>query len=373
MLTGGFYSVDAELLCRDPGEEKFLLPFDPCGRYSHIQLTNNGRTATIYALKQALGRLRGRKVLLPDYLCVSVLTALDQAGVHYAFYRVTESLAVDLDDLQEKAERNAGMIYLIHYFGVPQPAAVAEEVRRLAAEKGLLIFEDMTQALYSFHPGRLGYGDFAAGSVRKWFPMTDGGVAAVREGCDVVEIPLADPYDEAAYRELLISVVREYFDRHPHADREAYLQFEREANASRYKELSIRGMTEASARILANSDKEKLVRRRRENYRFLYDALQNCSAFQVFGAEVAHNDAYTPFGFVILTEDRDQLYDYLVRRDIVPEIQWRLPTDRYAPGAAARWFSERNLMIQCDQRYGTADMERVAEALLRYRVFGKNF
>ncbi len=366
MLTGGFYSVDAALICEEVKEEEFLLRCDGEGRYARRAYVNNGRTATIYALRQAGERMWGKKILLPDYLCVSVLTAIDcvkeEYGLSCDFYRVDEKLEIDMEDLQRKLTPDVGMIYVIHYFAVPQPEAVAAALSGLARERGILIFEDLTQALFSRAQGRMGYGDLIAASTRKWFPMTDGGLAALRDTFPAKEISLQDPYNEAAYRELLISVVREYFDKNPGCDRETYLKFEREANASRYIDLEIRGMTEASRRVFFNSDKEELIRRRRENYACLYEELADCRGLRLLGPRPGDSDL-TPFGLVILCEDRDRLYGELTARDIVPEIQWILPTDRYQPGEAARYLSDHNLMLQCDQRYGPEDMRRTAAAV----------
>ncbi len=75
-----------------------------------------------------------------------------------------------------KLADDVGMIYLIHYFSVPQPLEVVQAVKEMAATRDILVMEDITQALFSKDGERMGFGDYIVASTRKWFPMTDGGL-----------------------------------------------------------------------------------------------------------------------------------------------------------------------------------------------------
>lgn len=148
MLIGGFYSVDGGLLCAEPTGEDFDLRLAESG-YDLKVYTNNGRTASVYAMKHCADRMRHKKVLLPDYLCLSVISAVEWAGIDYDFYRVQADLTVDLADLSAKLADDVGMIYLVHYFSVPQPLEVVQAVKEMAATRDILVMEDITQALFS--------------------------------------------------------------------------------------------------------------------------------------------------------------------------------------------------------------------------------
>lgn len=418
MLIGGFYSVDGALLCRKPKNSDFMLRLDsaeyathaapavpatpaaPAGggrQYDHKIYTNNGRTASVYALQHCAERMKNKVVLLPDYLCLSVISAIRWAGLSYDFYSVSANLEIDTDSLEAKIKehgKNAGMIYMIHYFSVPQPPRIVKELCRLAREYSLLIMEDITQALFSRSPQRssdfeagsvesaaeppetgfssMGFGDYIVASTRKWFPMTDGGLCAIRndtykDGPSLSQLPsLENAYDESVYKELLISALRPVYDDDPQLEKQAYLTYEKEANASRYVNLTPRNMTDASKHIFFDTDTDFLIRRRIENFRCLYGRLKEIPEIKLLSKDIDDADNYVPFGLALLAEDRDSLYSHLVDSNIIPEIQWILPTDYYEPGQDAKYLSAHNLMLQCDQRYDASDMERVADVIAAY-------
>lgn len=403
MLIGGFYSVDGALLAKPPVHKDFALRLDAdagavdaqadghengeaagerTGKYARRIYTNNGRTASVYALSHCAEKMQGKKVLLPDYLCLSIISAIEWAGLSYDFYRVNRNLEIDMEDLESKLDDTVGMIYVIHYFSVPQPASIVKRLCRLAKTNHLLIMEDITQALFSRTPAdadfcRIGFGDYIVGSTRKWFPMTDGGICAIRKDAADTENendaanapaipPLADPYDESVYKELLISVMRPLYDADPELEKETYLRCEKEANASRYVNLMPREMTAASRQILFDTDATALIERRIENFRCLYDRLSEIPEIAVLSRDIGEDDDFVPFGLTILAEDRDGLYHHLVQHNIIPEIQWILPTDYYTPGEDAKFLSDHNLMLQCDQRYGIAEMKQIADVIEDY-------
>ncbi len=366
MLIGGFYHIDPELLLKEPEKKDFPLRCDGKGQYHRKIYTGNGRTATSYILLNAVHLTEEDVILLPDYLCVSVINSLEVCPARFRFYRVKRDLTVDLEDLKSKLDEQVKVLYAIHYFGVPQPKEVVEEMLRLVREWKLILIEDLTQTLYTADEGRIGFGDYLVASTRKWMPVTDGGILAVRDGVDCPAVPLKDAYDEAVYRQLLISVMRDYYDAHQEADMSYYLQLEREANKARYLDFTPREMTELTSRIFFNMDHENSIRKRRENYTYLYEQLKDVEGLTLVGAPLDTDQKYVPFGFVVLVENRSGFYDYLAENQIVGEIQWVLPEEYYTPGEDARYLSEHNVMLQCDQRYGEKEMAFVASKVKDY-------
>ena len=366
MLIGGFYSVDGRLLCEDKAETPLLLKFDRVGKYSDTIYTSNGRTASVYCLEHCRESMNGKKVLLPDYLCLSVISAIQAAGIDYEFYRIKRDLTIDIDYLEKKVDGEIGMIYVIHYFSKPQPADIMLRIKGIAENNEILLMEDITQALFNSEENCIGFGDYVVGSVRKWFPMTDGGLAAVRRNMTGSKISLEPAYDEAVYREAMISAVRDYYDNAPEADIKGYLEFEKRANAQRYVNLAPREMTKESLSVLLKSDKEDIVRIRQENYALLYDRLSDIKEIEIMRDKSDCCLHGAPFGMFMLVPDRDDLYRYLTEKRIIPEIQWILPLDCYKPGEDAMFLSSHNLMLQCDQRYGAEEMEYTAEVIKDY-------
>ncbi len=366
MLIGGFYHVDPELLQKDPEKEDLELRCDTEGKYNRKIYTGNGRTASSYIFLNALHLTEEDVILLPDYLCVSVINSLEVCKAQFRFYRVKKDLTVDMEDLRSKVDDKVKVLYVIHYFGVPQPKAAVDEMLRISEENHLVIVEDLTQTLYTKEAGRIGFGDYLVASTRKWMPVTDGGILAVKDGVECPMAPLENAYDEAVYKQLLISIMRDYYDNHPDKDISYYLQLEKEANKARYLDFTPRGMTELTSRILFNMDHEESMRKRRENYTYLYHQLKDVDGLELAGEPLDTEGKYVPFGFVVLVEKRQEFYRYLADNGIIGEIQWILPEEYYVPGEDAKYLSDHNVMLQCDQRYGEEEMAFVVNTIKEY-------
>ena len=407
MLIGGFQHFDTESALRDNEGRVFPLPFDASGDYTRQVFTNNGRTATVYLLESCMEIGPEDYVLLPDYLCLSIITALEAGKCGFRFYRVNRDLSIDLEDLKAKLEEDRAAeaaseasapggdaaasavgrckaIYLTHFFGTAYPDDVTDRLIELSKEYGLPIIEDLTQSLltrpYAGHKG-IGFGDYIVASTRKWFPNSDGGLVAGRggSGCDpdggaggafFPIVPLGDPYNEAAYKQLLISLIRDRFDEiaaaDPAADLSSYIPYEREANRVRYTDLEVREMTPYSRNVMMNADLGDCARRRRDNYQFLWNELAGTPGLSILSEPLDGADGIVPFGLVIMVEDRNKLYDFLAARGIVGEIQWLLPLDYYEPGDDARYLSDHNLMLQCYQGYDETKLKIMADAVKEF-------
>lgn len=364
MLIGGFYGIDSNILLDEScNKEGFQLRLDVKDLYDRKIYTNNGRTASVYALNHCKEKMAGKKILIPDYLCLSIISALEAGSVDYEFYRVNRDLSIDVEDVKEKLTEEIGMIYVTHYFTVPQPKEVVDAISKMAKEKDILIMEDITQCLFSKDVDRMGFGHYIVSSTRKWFPMTDGGLLAIRNGVEGQDQELAYAYDESVYKELLISSLRPQYDANPELEKAMYLQYEKEANAARYKNLVPRDMTAASKKILFNTDVTSLMEKRIENHNALYKRLSEIPEIQILSKDIGSSKDYVPFGLVILAEKRQELYNHLVNNNVIPEIQWILPVEYYEPGVDAQYLSDHNLMLQCDQRYDVSHMEYVADVI----------
>ena len=159
MLIGGFYHIDMELIKSEPQSKMFPLRCDRNQNYDRKVYTNNGRTATVYALQNGIKLEKGAIILVPDYLCISVLNSLEVTEAEFRFYHINRDLTIDLEDLKEKLDEKVKVLYVIHYFGMPQPRRVVEFIQKTKMEFDLWIIEDLTQTLYTMEDGRIGFGD----------------------------------------------------------------------------------------------------------------------------------------------------------------------------------------------------------------------
>ncbi len=132
-----------------------------------------GRIALGRAL-QALSLEAGDKVLIPAYHCLSMVEPLQWFGLEPRFYKVQPDLTVDFADLEAKLDRSCRALVAVHYFGFAQDGA---KLRDFCDTTGLFMIEDCAHAFFGSWKGQpLGsFGDFAIGSLTKFFPVSDGG------------------------------------------------------------------------------------------------------------------------------------------------------------------------------------------------------
>ncbi len=105
-------------------------------------------------------------------------------------------------------------------------------------------------------------------------------------------------------------------------------------------------------------DYSAIAERRRRNYAILGEALGRFAIFPDLPDQVV------PLGFPMRAKDRDQLQQVLFHREIFPPIHWPIEGVVPAEFGASHRLAAEILTLPCDQRYGNADMERMARLVL---------
>lgn len=142
---------------------------------SHLRGTFNG-TAAIYQAARAMDLQPGDKVLMPAYCCGAELGPFQHLQCEIEFFRVDDDLQVNVEDLVSRIDAKTRLVYVTHYFGLPQKQI--QELSRLCREHNVFLLEDCALALYCSDSDQpLGsYGDYAIFSQRKFLSITEGGM-----------------------------------------------------------------------------------------------------------------------------------------------------------------------------------------------------
>jgi hypothetical protein len=162
-------------------------PFDA----PRISYWFDGRTALWNGVR-SLGLVPGDEVLVPAYACGTEVEALLRAGLKMRFYHLDSALRPDPAELEALCDRGVRALFVIHYFGFPQPLDVLQAV---CQRRGLLLIEDNAHGLFSCDDrGRpLGsVGDLGVFSLHKSLPLPDGGLAVLNRE------PVGDSTDPCA-------------------------------------------------------------------------------------------------------------------------------------------------------------------------------
>jgi perosamine synthetase len=352
----------------------------------------SGRAALWRALWSS-GIGPGDEVLLPSYLCESVVSPVVARGATPSFYPVGRNLRPDLAALDAAVTPSTRAVVVIHYLGFPGPV---EEMRRLCDRRGLVLIEDCAHALYS----RLGdrslgtFGDFAIFSPWKSLPLPDGGLF-------VANAPVRS-WPEPGHAAMNVDGAAQTTPAETSLPRSTTLPPSRSTTLRRlaYRSLGTlesavgwsprlgllrraglrRGMHDrtsgapvrlrAGSRIaremLRSAPVDWIVAQRRDNYRRLLDAVDGLSwARPIFDGLP---NGVCPLGLPLVAEARDSWRDRLLGLGVNVRTYWEhLPREvDSACFPEAAWLRDRILVLPVHQRLDTRCVDWLARQL---RVF----
>ena len=340
-LIGGFFGIELPR-----GESAGLaalwhMPGDPRHGFA------NARSALAALLSQE----RPSALWLPAFICPSVAVAAQHTATPIRYFPVDEALEPDSAYL-DAAARRGDMVLAVDYFG----RAPGAEFRRFVARRPDLLFvEDAAQALDT---GAAAWANWRLHSPRNLVGVPYGGFLVPSAGFAAVaraDGPNGETHDEALA-----------------ASRAAWLRFEDDtesdngiwhlANQAREaaEAVTTRPMSRLSREVLTRLDGEDIGRRRRANYQALASTLERV----LFVPEIAPR--HVPFGCVIRLDPavRAAVRQALIGAGIFPAVHWEVLPSPPDFTVAHRLAAEL-LTLPCDQRYTPADMDRVAQVVLR--------
>jgi hypothetical protein len=312
--------------------------------------TVNGRSA-LYALLKPLKQQGIRKILLPAYLCESVLQPVKACGFEYEYYPVDENL------MAQPQPQKGSAVVLIHYFGWLNPATKA---LREEAGSSFLLIEDMTQAVFSSWALLDGLKSLLFFGLRKFGPAPMGGWFN-----RVEKLPTINQAYEALFWKSLTARMSKYI----------YLRMDHETNAQAeqvYLELlqSVESAFDLSCEPYALQEKAKALldgvdwaeagTRRRNNWNHLRTCLGDL--LTPFHPTLA--DEVVPLGYVVKCAEREKIRRSFQEAKIFCPIHWKLPEDVDAKRfPISRRLSNSLMTIPIDQRYRSEDMEYIAQTV----------
>lgn len=332
----------------------------------HMMFLNGGgaclRVIAAILLKQGIG-----EILLPSYLCPSIISRLERCGIKLGHYQIREDLSIDLEDLDQKCQPHSA-IYVINYFGfthAPDTLAYLEQ-RKL---KGAPIVEDNVQGGF-FMPS---CGDFVFNSLRKLCPYDGGYLYSIQSKAEIPislqsllslpnrRLPLIRSYRQQLAAYLLRGQGR-------HSDLQRLL-----GQAERVYEEDDVLMGDALEQVAIEQLDWPAIRRiRRENYTHLLSLIASIPGVRpIFPAL---QSGILPLGLPVYLENisRDAVCQQLARNQIGLTVHWdeilnHPVTSRNARAAA---MAKKMVTLPIDQRFDASHMEYLALKLAGAMAMG---
>lgn len=325
----------------------------------------NGGTACLTVISDYLLDHGIERVLLPSYLCPSIVQTFERCGIAWDFYRVNEDLSIDLEDLAQKIT-GLRAVYFINYFGFIHNAETQNFFRQAQQEK-ILVIEDNAQAGFHDHPT----GDFVLNSIRK-LAAYDGGYLIAPEdvsryldryqSCPNRRLPLIRAYREGLYHYL--------FD--GSGSHEALTGLFRRATQVYETDLVVQGDAE-ERRQIERLDWNGMKQARRENYQYLMKWVTSIPELTPIFPELQEDNAPMGLPVYCIGTDRDRVYEALGKAGIGLTIHWDEIRDdpRTNRNQLAVDMAGKMLTLAIDQRMSRKKMDYLAMQLIHALVAAK--
>lgn len=305
---------------------------------------SSGRAALYQILKYLKQEKDATSVLLPDYLCSSILVPIQKLGLDYSFYPIDEQLILEKNRFTE-LYRNGSIVLLINYYGLQDLGTQIKLIRTI--DKNAIIIEDDVQAYYEFKKP-LGDVDFKFTSLRKTFAVPDGGLVKTKHNLSKVESPnMFGQYKAAA---ALLKSMRE-----GNFNDNIYLEMFEKGESLIDDELEC-GMSLIAEKLYSYVDEERVKVRRLNNARYLLEELKKIGIKPILPLK----DNHVPLFIPISLENRDAVRRAMFQNEIFCPVHWPLDGLDLQKG---RIMAEKEISLIIDQRYGQKEMDKIASFL----------
>ena len=315
----------------------------------HLQSTDvytysSGRAA-MYQILKYLQKGKGiNRILLPDYLCSSVLVPAKTLKLEYEFYPIDEALELEQDAFSKLFDKTAAVL-LINYFGLKDLSNQVAYIR--AHDHNAIIIEDDVQAFYEFKKDLNGV-DFKFTSLRKTFAIPDGGL--VKTNHNLPKLDSINTFGQYKAAAALLKSMREgNFNDH------IYLELFEKGESLIDSELDC-GMSPVAQKLYSYVDEERVKVRRLNNAKYLLEQLTKLGIKPIMPLIEDHVPLFIP----IVLNNRDAVRKAMFKKEIFCPIHWPLEGVDLQRG---RIMAETELSLIIDQRYGVKDMDEIIRVL----------
>ena len=336
-------------------DDRWLLA-EPALNTDGMVFLNGGKACLIVIA----GYLRSRgidRVLLPAYLCPTIVNTLESCGIRCLYYPVKPDLTIDPDELERRVSGYRAVLF-INYFGFQHNEETRAYLRRLR-QRGVFVVEDNAQAGFATRYT----GDFVFNSVRKLAPFDGGYLITPHNVSDLIE-----HYPPVQNRRL--PLIREY--------RQQLGEYRYRGTGSHEKLSQLYTQTEQyyeedfvvmgdplEREQIEHLDWPGIKRARRGNFNYLLELISEIpSIMPVFPLLQADN---MPMGLPVYIEgiSRDWLFDQLGDAGIGLTVHWDAPTHdpRLNSDPVAVDMASRMLTLVIDQRTNHKQLDYLADRL----------
>ena len=308
---------------------------------------SSGRAALYQILKYLRQEKNVNHVLLPDYLCSSVLVPVKELGMDYTFYPINEKLELE-PTFFYPLYKNGTLVLLINYFGLQDLSSQIKLIRKL--DDKAIIIEDDVQAYYEFIKPLDGV-DFKFTSLRKTFAVPDGGLVKTKHHLPKVTTP--NTFGQYKAAAALLKSMRE-----GNFNDQIYLELFEKGESLIDSEQEC-GMSLIAEKLYSFMNEEHVKVRRLNNATYLLEQLKQLGIKPLLSLTENHVPLFVP----IVLKNRDEIRKTMFQKEIFCPVHWPLDGMEIKRGEQ---MANEELSLIIDQRYGRKEMDEIIKVLYKF-------
>ncbi|MBN1067760.1 DegT/DnrJ/EryC1/StrS aminotransferase family protein [Clostridium botulinum] len=319
-------------------------------------------------------------IALPSYLCPTIAKLIDKLKIKYKFYNINEDLSIDVESIENLISKyNIKAVFFIDYFGFYHSESIRKFLRSLKS-RNILLIEDAVQKFWIKWQDKF-IGDYVFNSYRKFLPI-DGSLVLCNKDKSLNNIKASNKnnrlnefkrineslkYIEANddYFQFMEKArnVKTKFILEEIGNENEYLNLFDRAHKAYYERKDIFKINSKNKNYLNYFPGNKLLKKRNENYKYLFKNLKNIKEITFLNHSENLYDN-TPLVFPILIENRDYIKKQLMKLNIYIPVHWDLSNEVWINEfKESLSISKRILSLQIDWRYEIQDMDVLINSL----------
>ena len=311
------------------------------------QFYSSGRAALYHILKFS-GKLGKNKILLPNYLCDSIVEVVSLSGIPYEFYNINLDLTIDVESVRKRYTQDC-QILIINYFGCIEIEKEIEKIKEIDLQVSIIL--DNVQALFNmFEKVNV---DFVFTSFRKILPVPDGAWVLTRfHGLDQCE-----EVNFFAQYKLAGGILKTYKGLNLYKDN-LYLELFRKGEEMIKDNLNAL-ISDSTIRLLNSLNLEFIKKKRIENANFVIKRLRKLGIIPL----IYFTKEQVPLFVPVLLSNRDSIRSELQKHNIFCPVHW--PRSKATHHLDQKLY-DMELSLIVDQRYNEEDIDKMLTVIERY-------
>lgn len=305
----------------------------------------SGRTALYQILRSFAPQ--HHKLWLPDWLCHTMVDAVEKADFEYCFYELDADFKATIETLDKSGFKDGGAVLMINYFGLQNLTGISKSIKD--AYPNAVVIEDDVQAYWAFAEKENPYADYRFTSLRKALTVPDGGLVKTR-------CPMPKAVGDNTFAPLKIKAGTMKFHRGERGiNDDDYLKLFKEGDKlipENYESV----MSPDSQRLFAGTNLEMAKQQRQANASQMVKGLDEIGIKPMIPVSPDSVPLFVP----IYLENRDDVRRRMFQHEVFCPVHWPLDGMSVKRGAD---MAKHELSLIVDQRYNKKDMEFIQSLL----------